>query len=36
MRQSKISFGVQGRDVKEGPGEELEPSCFSTDVEEGR
>lgn len=28
MTQPKISFGEQGKDVKQGPGEELEPSLL--------
>lgn len=36
MSQPKISFRVQGRDGKQGPGEEPEPCWIWRDVEEGR
>jgi len=36
VSQPRISFGVQGRDVKQEPGEKLEASCILRDVEEGR
>lgn len=36
MSQPKISFRVQGSDVEQGPGEELEPCWIWRDAEEGR
>lgn len=36
VSQPKTSFGVQGRDVKQGPAEELQPSWIWRDVEEQR
>lgn len=36
VSQPKISFGVQGTDVKHRPDEELDPSWIWRDLEKGR